>query len=105
VDRRAFITTIGLTVLAKPIAARAQQPTKIPRIGFLATGSIGSPEFRGVVDPFWRGLRDLGYVERRNLIIEYRSADVDPVSLGVGGDDHGVRPGQSGRGGQGVWIA
>ena len=45
------------------------------RIGFLATASIGSPEYRGVVDPFWRGLRDLGYVEGRNLVIEYRSAD------------------------------
>ena len=66
---------IGLTVLAKPLAAYAQQPTNMARIGFLATASIGSPEFRGVVDPFWRGLRDLGYVEGRNLVIEYRSAD------------------------------
>jgi putative ABC transport system substrate-binding protein len=75
VDRRAFVTTIGLAVLAKPLAAYAQQPTRVARIGFLTTGSIGSPEFRGVVDPFWRGLRDLGYVEGRNLVTEYRSAD------------------------------
>jgi putative ABC transport system substrate-binding protein len=74
VDRRAFITTIGLTVLPKR-AARAQQPTKMARIGFLVTAPIGSPEFQATVDPFWRGLRDLGYVEGRNLLIEYRSAD------------------------------
>ena len=74
-DRRAFITTIGLTVLAEPIAARAQQPTKMARIGFLVTASTGSPEFTATVDPFRRGLRDLGYVEGRDLIIEYRSAD------------------------------
>jgi len=75
VDRRAFIATMGLTVLAEPIAARAQQPAKMAPIGFLVTASIGSPEFRATVDPFRRGLRDLGYVEGRDLIIEYRSAD------------------------------
>jgi putative ABC transport system substrate-binding protein len=75
VDRRAFITTMGLTVLAEPIAARAQQPAKMAPIGFSVTASIGSPEFRATVDPFRRGLRDLGYVEGRDLIIEYRSAD------------------------------
>ena len=69
------MATIGLAVLATPIAARAQQPTKMARIGFLVTASTGSPEFRATVDPFWRGLRDLGYVEGRNLVIEYRSAD------------------------------
>ena len=74
-DRRAFIATIGLTVLGEPIAAPAQQPTKMARIGFLVTASIGSPEFRATVDPFRQGLRDLGYVEGRDLIIEYRSAD------------------------------
>jgi putative ABC transport system substrate-binding protein len=74
-DRRTFITTIGLSVLAKPLAARAQQPTKTARIGFLITAPIESPEFRATVDPFRRGLRDLGYVEGRNLVIEYRSAD------------------------------
>jgi hypothetical protein len=66
---------MGLTVLAEPIAARAQQPAKMAPIGFLVTASIGSPEFRATVDPFRRGLRDLGYVEGRDLIIEYRSAD------------------------------
>lgn len=73
-DRRAFITTIGLTVLATR-AACAQQPTKTARIGFLVTATIGSPVFLATADPFWRGLRDLGYIEGRNLLIEYRSAD------------------------------
>jgi putative ABC transport system substrate-binding protein len=48
------------------------QPTKIPRIGFLITGSTSSASTR--VEAFRRGLRDLGYVEGKNIAIEYRYA-------------------------------
>ena len=52
--------------------AEAQQPKKIPRIGYLVTaddpGNLGSPE-----KAFRQGLRDLGYIEGENILIEYRS--------------------------------
>ena len=57
---------IALAILVTPIAADAQQPGKIPRIGVLA--SIRSPATEG----FERGLRELGYVEGKNILIEWR---------------------------------
>jgi putative ABC transport system substrate-binding protein len=70
--RREFITLLGGAAAGWPLAARAQQPGKVWRIGVLEQESITlSPNF----DAFRQGLRDLGYVEGRNLIIEYRSAD------------------------------
>src|SRR5947209_1607173 len=69
--RREFITFVGGAAAAWPLAARAQQPTKIPRIGYLVTGSLESPETRAAIDAFRQGLRKLGYAEGRNLVIEY----------------------------------
>jgi ABC-type uncharacterized transport system substrate-binding protein len=53
--------------------AEAQQPTKIPRIGFLATVSPSTISSR--VDSFRQGLRELGYVEGKNIVIEWRYGD------------------------------
>ena len=55
---------------AWPLAADAQQTVKIARIGYLAS-NLGN---QGPVEAFRQGLRDLGYVEGRNLVIEYRDA-------------------------------
>jgi putative tryptophan/tyrosine transport system substrate-binding protein len=55
-------------LLALCASAEAQQPTKIPRIGYLATGSGGESSLR-------QGLRELGYVEGKNIIIEDRFAE------------------------------
>jgi hypothetical protein len=60
---------------APPRAAAAQQPAKVARIGFLVTGSIGSPEVALSLDTVRQGLRDRGYVEGQNLVIEPRGAD------------------------------
>jgi putative ABC transport system substrate-binding protein len=54
-------------------SAEAQQPGKIPRIGFLSTAALSSVSPR--LDAFHQGLRELGYVEGKNIAIEYRSAE------------------------------
>ena len=72
---RSLQTAICVFVLsAVPLAGEAQQPTKIARIGFLMTGSLESPEVRVILDAFRQGLRERGYVEGQNIVIEYRSA-------------------------------
>jgi putative ABC transport system substrate-binding protein len=72
-DRRTFIGRVAGGLLAAPLAARSQQVGKVYRIGILET--IPASRNAANVDALRKGLRDLGYVEGRNLIIEYRSAD------------------------------
>ena len=70
--RRTFITLLG-GAAAWPLAARAQQPGRVWRIGVLETTSmeLNAANF----EAFRQRLRDLGYIEEQNLIIEYRSAE------------------------------
>src|SRR5215472_2425751 len=72
-NRRDFITLISGAAAAWPLAARAQQPT-MPVIGFLGSSSLQSMG-GGVLLDFKRGLAATGYVEDRNVAIEYRFAD------------------------------
>ena len=71
-DRRAFISTLTGGLLAAPLAAEAQPAAKVARIGFLATSLAANPH---LTDAFGQGLRDLGYVEGRTVVIEYRDAE------------------------------
>ena len=63
---------IVLGLLAAPLAAGAQQPGKVPRIGFLSADvpvAVSEP-----MEAFQQGLRDLGYAEGQNIVIVYRFA-------------------------------
>jgi putative ABC transport system substrate-binding protein len=69
------LSSILLIVAVAVVAAtaQAQQPTKIPRIGFLITSSAAVIAPR--MDAFQQGLRELGYVEGKNIVIERRHAE------------------------------
>jgi len=72
--RRRFIMLLaGGGVAGWPLAAPAQQPAKVPRIGYLRFGSASAGANR--VEALRAGLRDLGYVEGKNIVIEFRWAD------------------------------
>jgi putative tryptophan/tyrosine transport system substrate-binding protein len=73
VDRRTFIGGVASALLAAPLAAHAQQAGKVFRIGILE--AIPAAQNAANLEALRKGLRELGYVEGRNLIIEYRSAD------------------------------
>jgi ABC-type uncharacterized transport system substrate-binding protein len=70
--RRAFLGTLAGGLIAAPLAAEAQPAAKVARIGYLTGNLAGNPNLPEV---FRQGLRDLGYVEGRNLAIEYRSSE------------------------------
>ena len=72
-DRRAFIGTLAGSLLAAPLAAEGQQAGKVYRIGFL--GNSTEALEANLVGPFREGLRERGYVEGRDLTIEYRWAE------------------------------
>src|ERR1700704_6621205 len=73
--RREFITLFGGAVVVATSSAHAQQPAKSRRIGILETVSPAL-NIRNL-DALRRGLRELGYIENQNYILEYRSADGD----------------------------
>jgi hypothetical protein len=66
-DRRAFLSTLAGGLLAAPIAAAAQSGSKVHRVGYLSTAG-------SVFEPFRQGLRELGYVEGQNLVLDVRLA-------------------------------
>jgi len=72
-DRRAFITMVGGSVLAAQLPDHTQQTAKVPLIGFLGLASASSSARQ--LESFRAGLRDLGYRESQNVVIDYRWAD------------------------------
>jgi putative tryptophan/tyrosine transport system substrate-binding protein len=78
--KKAFIGFIVFALLyVLSSVAQAQQPTKIPRIGYLTGGPPAAMVARA--EAFRQGLRDLGYVEGKNMIIEWRYAEAKPERL------------------------
>jgi putative ABC transport system substrate-binding protein len=75
--RREFISLFGGAAFAWPLAARAQQSTKVPTIGFLGSGTPAAQS--QWVAAFLQRLRELGWIEGRNLTIEYRWAEGSSV--------------------------
>jgi putative ABC transport system substrate-binding protein len=74
-----FVIAFALSLVAAPLAVEAQQGQKTPRIGFLSPGNATSSP----TDAFRQGLRDLGYGEGQNLVVEYRWGDGDIARLPV----------------------
>jgi putative ABC transport system substrate-binding protein len=82
--RREFITLLGSGVAAWPLAVRAQQQGKIPRIGIIDDAPMWNA--------FRQGLRELGYAEGQNIAFEYRTADGVPERLAEAATDLVHRP-------------
>jgi putative tryptophan/tyrosine transport system substrate-binding protein len=81
-QRREFITLVGGAAASLPLAARAQPAGKVYRIGFLSYRGCGaSLDPNG---PFRRGLREVGYIEGRNLVLECRDAPVVAAARALG---------------------
>jgi putative ABC transport system substrate-binding protein len=68
---------VAVVLLALGVIADAQQPTKVPRIGYLANARFSDIPHR--VEAFRQGLRELGYVEGKNIVIEWRSGTNDQI--------------------------
>ena len=71
-DRRTLIGALVLGPLAAPRLAQAQTPARAFRIGILSSSTPASPEAGHIWGGFFQGLRELGYVEGRNFVIEGR---------------------------------
>ena len=72
-SKRNFVFALGAIFLAFSFVAQAQQPARIPRIGILITTSASNISAR--LEAFRQRLRELGYVEGKNIVIEYRYAE------------------------------
>jgi len=72
-DRRAFIAIVGGTIVTAPHIGQAQPTAKVPRIGYLAWSH--PPPSDPWREPFRERLRELGYVEKENILLEYRWAE------------------------------
>ncbi len=77
-NRRHLLALLASAAMSRPIVAKAQPAAKVARIGYLSTDLTDVSRNR---EAFLQGLRDLGYIEGRNLMIEYRDAQRKPERL------------------------
>jgi len=78
VNRREFITLLGGAAAGWPLAARAQQPAGMRRIGVLTAFADNDAEAQANITAFRQSLEKVGWIEGRNLAIDYRWGDADP---------------------------
>ncbi len=78
-DRRAFITMVGGSIVAAPFAVEGQQVEKVYRVGYVGYAAAGSDP--STISGLRQGLRELGYLENQNIVIEYRFAEGQPDRL------------------------
>src|SRR5262245_4579799 len=71
--KKITVLTLCAMLFALCSSAEAQQPTKVPRVGYLVAASPSAVTAR--TESFRQGLRELGYVEGKNIVIEWRSAE------------------------------
>src|SRR5690349_15871847 len=85
-NRRTFVTS-GIALLAVPIAAKAQHPDKIARLGILGIGPSPTPQelARSIAaNKFWLSMRELGWVDGQNMLVERRFGEsVDQLRAGA----------------------
>src|SRR5215470_499437 len=79
--RREFITLLGGAAAAWPLAARAQQPSGMPRIGLLSVFAESDPEGQAWIRELIQRLQELGWVNGRNVQIEFRFAGADAALI------------------------
>ena len=79
--RREFIAWVGNAAATWPLAARAQQPGRMRRIGVLMAHPAGDPEFREYADAFRDGLKQFGWVEGRNISFDFRWGALDNAEV------------------------
>ena len=75
-QRSVVVLALCALLLALCASARAQQPAKVPRIGFQLDAPAATATAR--IEGFRQGLRELGYIEGKNITVEYRSAEGNP---------------------------
>jgi putative ABC transport system substrate-binding protein len=78
--KRDFITLLGGAVVTWPLGVQAQQPTKLPTIGFLGASTASTLSLRTAA--FTQRLRELGWIEGRTVAIDYRWAETRPERMG-----------------------
>jgi putative tryptophan/tyrosine transport system substrate-binding protein len=80
IRRRQFIVMLG-SAAAWPLAARAQQPAGMRRIGVLTAFAENDAEAQANITAFRQSLEKVGWIEGRNLAIDYRWGDADPERI------------------------
>jgi putative tryptophan/tyrosine transport system substrate-binding protein len=87
INRRTFLAGTGAVLLAAPLAAEAQKSEKMARVGILGIGPAPSPQelVKSVsTNPFWLSMRELGWVDGQNMVVERRFGEsVDQLRRGA----------------------